>query len=645
MVSRTAEQTRGAKRQSENTDDMVRLTSRRTMPLPPPGLWQCFHKSFLQGDLLESTWKWLQTQEPYIVRYNEAWKSPVKSRPKVNWGIKNSDGYWPLYKWGQIKLDYGKIADMPSQIQAVASLIEDRFGHPTGYLNQALATFYWNGKDQHIPAHQDKVVSAESDSKVEDKTPIYNLSFGAVRPFLICDLECMGTADRSKLGVLQEFPMHPGDMFVLTPEVNAKYSHCVPKDRAVTQLRISLVFRHVTKHWVKEVDADVYEYYSIEGDKTGEVKRIRTPSAGVGGNTPALRGEETHPIEVQVDGIGPAGPDGKQLFARLPEFVAVYLVFASDTLVRVGKLEKHVFEHYLTELHRLNPTMAKAYIETQHCSVSFLMDTTTLKLLKSCLCVGAEGDKCVITENALYNIAIGQSVLPSWRSMEKLGPFDVKDPPSPEVFAERFRCEYPDTKAVVPSHLKQGMLGLLGKGKEVDTSGRFVHELAAKVPAALDRITRGDDALLVLQEALGLPKFRALLVARLLSVADPSLYDFNRRDIGDFAELGLWIVEGMPVGEARAAVSDGWTKPTVDPLFAKLVEVLPAAIAGKDEHGVIELLKDMNIVPLCAQNVEHMLCEFRKMAIPEGRAASGERYEGYAELWRQCEPILARRAA
>ena len=94
--------------------------------------------------------------------------------------------------------------------------------------------------------------------------------------------------------------------------------------------------------------------------------------------------------------------------------------------------------------------------------------------------------------------------------------------------------------------------------------------------------------------------------------------------------------------QARAAAADGC--PAVDPLFAKLVEALPAAIAEKDGHGIIERLSALNVAPLCSQNVEHMLCEWRKMVLPNGRPASGERYDGYAELWREVAPILARRA-
>ena len=147
----------------------------------------------------------------------------------------------------------------------------------------------------------------------------------------------------------------------------------------------------------------------------------------------------------------------------------------------------------------------------------------------------------------------------------------------------------------------------------------------------------------ILQKDLCVPKFRALIVARILSVADRRLYDFeNSREIGDYAELGLWLLEGMPVEMARAATKDSWTNPAVDPLFEVLIGALPQAVAAKDVHDVIRQLTDMSIAPLCAQNIEQMLCEFRKMLLPDGRASSSDRYEGYAELWRQCEPILAK---
>ena len=360
--------------------------------------------------------------------------------------------------------------------------------------------------------------------------------------------------------------------------------------------------------------------------------------APVGGPVSVIEDDEQP--QDQADCFGPAGPDGKPLFAHMPEFVAVYLVFASDFLVRVGKVHQSVFDHYLDELRIQNASMATAYVETAHCTMSFLTDTTTLKLLHGFL---QDGE---ITANSLYNIIIAQTVLPSWRKIEKLGPFNVNEPPTPEDFAKRFQDAYPEQKAVVPSHLKQGVLGLLGNGSEVESAGRFVFDLAAKVPAALERLRGESGAMTVLQEDFGLPYFRALMVARILSLADRRLYDFEHgREIGDYAQVGLWLLEGMPPEQARAAAKDSWNTSAVDPLFKALIDAMPAAIADGDIHGVVGILEKIHLAPLCAQNIEHMLCEFRKMTIPEGRTASGERFEGYADLWKQCETILARRAA
>jgi hypothetical protein len=204
-----------------------------------------------------------------------------------------------------------------------------------------------------------------------------------------------------------------------------------------------------------------------------------------------------------------------------------------------------------------------------------------------------------ITPDAFYNLIIGQTVLPSWRRLEALGPFRVDAPQSPEEFASRFREQFPGCRGVVPPHLKQGVLSLLGNGPEIENCGRFIHELAAKIPAGLAKIQHGADAIMVLQQ-LGIPKFRALLVVRLLSIADPALYDMERRDIGDFAELGLWLLLGRPAEQARAMVGTSPFKAGVDKLFLALLEALPAALAAVDQHGVVERLARLHLLPTCA---------------------------------------------
>ena len=249
-----------------------------------------------------------------------------------------------------------------------------------------------------------------------------------------------------------------------------------------------------------------------------------------------------------------------------------------------------------------------------------------------------------ITKDALYNLIIGQTVLPNWRRLEALGPFSAEAPQSPEEFASCFRERFPGCGGVVPPHLKQGVLSLLGNGPEAESCGRFIHDLATKIPTALAKIQDGADAITVLQQ-LRIPKFRALLVARLLSIADPALYNMEQRDIGDFAELGLWLPLGHPAAQARAMVGTSPFKAGVDKIFLALVEALPSALAAVDQHGVVERLAHLHLLPTSAQCVEHMLCEWRKMCLPEGRTARGEPFPGYKELWMAVAPILARRAA
>ena len=322
----------------------------------------------------------------------------------------------------------------------------------------------------------------------------------------------------------------------------------------------------------------------------------------------------------------------------LDKFVVTTLVFAADFLTRIGKLERAVFEKYLQELRELSPKMADAYEHTAHCSVSFLTDTTSLKLIQRFLS-GSE-----VTPDALYNVVLGQTVLPSWRKLEALGPFAAENPPTPEDFRARHEQHYPGVKAVVPSHFKQGVLSLLGAGPEIDACGRFANELAGKIPCVLEGLRQGGSVPKAPSVCgLGLPAFRELLVLRLLAVADPRLCDWDRRDLGDYAQLGLWLLDGMEEGAARAAVKAPWGK-AADFMFDKLLRALPGAFQARDRDGIIETLEELGLCPLAAQSVEHMLCEFRKLCLPEGRPTSGERYEGYAELWREVAPVLARRA-
>ena len=140
-----------AKRETEG-DAPPSKRHRPTVALPEiaPLLERCYHDEFVQEPQRTEIWKCLTELEPYVVKWGQ-FKTPVRSRPKINFGIANEFGEYPLYSWGQAVADYSRIQPMPSPVRALGARIEEAFGHQPGYLNQALATFYWNGQDQHIP--------------------------------------------------------------------------------------------------------------------------------------------------------------------------------------------------------------------------------------------------------------------------------------------------------------------------------------------------------------------------------------------------------------------------------------------------------------------------------------------------------------
>ena len=216
----------------------------------------CYFPNLLPTDLCTRIVDFLRTIQPKIVKYGQ-FKTDLVSRPKYVWGIANAEGEYPLYVFGQSKVSYSLMEPMTPILHEAANFLEDHFGHERGFLNLAMATYYWGGKVEYIPPHQDKSVSKESKGREEDFAPIYNTSFLAVRPFTITTLELIEAWKESKGAVdiapyvLKAIPMRTGDLVRLTPLLNTSTAHMVPKDPSITELRISLVFRHCDKRWVK----------------------------------------------------------------------------------------------------------------------------------------------------------------------------------------------------------------------------------------------------------------------------------------------------------------------------------------------------------------------------------------------------------
>ena len=83
----------------------------------------------------------------------------------------------------------------------------------------------------------------------------------------------MGESKRRKLEIVNEFELKPGDLYALDGRINKRYGHCVPKDPNVNDLRVSYVFRCVTK----DLEHPTKRYYR-EMNKTR--RRIPLPEPG-----------------------------------------------------------------------------------------------------------------------------------------------------------------------------------------------------------------------------------------------------------------------------------------------------------------------------------------------------------------------------
>jgi hypothetical protein len=236
-----------------------------------------YHANWLPENLRDELWEYTLTREPYFVKFRG---HDLKTRPKINFADPNEKGEYPLYRWGQERQSYDKVEKIPPPARAVMDFIEAQFGAKT---NLAMATYYWNGKDHYIPEHSDKKVTLGSEGSVETASRIFNVSLGAVRPFLVTTLASLGKTERAEMDTLAEFPMQPGDLYVLEGDVNKRFGHGVPRDPRIKDLRVSWVFRTVDACFVNPTEQTFREAASkvrrIQPDVEKNAKRLRVAEA------------------------------------------------------------------------------------------------------------------------------------------------------------------------------------------------------------------------------------------------------------------------------------------------------------------------------------------------------------------------------
>ena len=123
---------------------------------------------------------------------------------------------------------------------------------------------------------------------------------------------------------------------------------------------------------------------------------------------------------------------------------------------------------------------------------------------------------------------------------------------------------------------------------------------------------------------------RSYVVVRLMSVFYHDWLDWNDDFLGEGAAEGLYRLAGLSEKEAKAmsSKSPSARKQMEKPLLSELQTVLPDVIRELDSWGVMARLETLGLKPWSVVNLEHWLCEYRKItALCGGRYYSREPFE------------------
>jgi hypothetical protein len=149
--------------------------------------------------------------------------------------------------------------------------------------------------------------------------------------------------------------------------------------------------------------------------------------------------------------------------------------------------------------------------------------------------------------------------------------------------------------------------------------------------------------------ARGLPPFGAYVAIRFVSIFYPQLCDWNTLEIGQYAVQGLLELIGISEKQAGLLSKNLGKEPErqVKSIFLRIVSRLPEVIHDLGGDDLVRILDSMGLFPLVAVNVEHMLCEFRK--VNQDRLCKGSEEprkggtppEAYRAMWAGVEDIYA----
>jgi hypothetical protein len=163
---------------------------------------------------------------------------PLKSRPKLNFGVFREDGFAPDYQWGQWIQDRSHIFNL-AQSPFMQALLRKVELHTGLKFNHIIATRLKDGTCG-MPHHTDQRFSF-SPGKIESQTMIFNMSVGHTRNFKFMD---------NSSNVLASHDMVSGSAIAMNGKLHYFSTHGVEEDSS-TQPRWSVCFRNVDAYWVK----------------------------------------------------------------------------------------------------------------------------------------------------------------------------------------------------------------------------------------------------------------------------------------------------------------------------------------------------------------------------------------------------------
>lgn len=157
---------------------------------------------------------------------------------------RKKDNARALDRWGSYHESWVRVDEPPEILRKCCEKLRKDFNLSENGVNSILVNYYYDGENTYIPAHRDTTNS------LEDGSQIFCLSLGCSRDFILCPNEDVGKYEKNDITQIKAWQVNHGDLFALGQKTNDDYCHVVPKDPTVKNLRISIIFRSVSKSFI-----------------------------------------------------------------------------------------------------------------------------------------------------------------------------------------------------------------------------------------------------------------------------------------------------------------------------------------------------------------------------------------------------------